>query len=1172
MAVLLALGSGVALAQSGSLSGHVVDTTGAPVQAAQVDIVNDATHETTTVKANGAGYYLFPPLTPGTYTINASAPTFARVTVKSLKLDVSGSRTVDLTLKPGAQTQDVTVTATQPEIVTDVPDRGNVIESQFVENTPLNIRNPLQLVNFAQGVTAYNSESGNNDQSEAYTNTFRINGGKLATTESLLDGGANTTLYDYNAVASVPQVDAIQEFKVLTTAYSAEWGRTSGGVVTFATKPGGDVIHGSVYEYIRNSDTDANTFGNDQTHPVTPKPHFERNQFGFAAGGPITLPRHYHDAGHRSFFFITYEGLRQSSAAAATPYTVPTALERQGDFSQTRDSNGNLIVIYDPSTTTLQPVGSTACTTTPVTAGQTVYCRSPFPGNKIPTADLDTAGMKLINSYPLPNRAGQGSSSVNDFLPSYTTSSTQTTVDLRIDHKFNDKHSIFGHWDRFQRFNYFGDPYANGLSPTANHQRLPGDNTMLNHTWVISPNLVLNHFFVYAHQESNRIPETLGYNPTTLGFNANTIAGLPSTTFPAITSASRLSALGPQSGLEADGGGTYQYAGSLIYLKGKHTFKFGGDYRYLVLDYHVNQLLSIAGNSDFTGGPNTATLSSATEADSGSGIADILLGTGTVTSGITPAFHLTHPYFALYAEDEYHITPKLTLNYGLRYTVEYPDAEQNNGYQYLNLTSPSPLSAQVSSLGALTGGPGFVGVNGVGRRVETTQYANFDPRLGFAYRLDQKTVIRGGFGVFHAPSWVNLGNPASQGYTATTVSNPAQANGVTPQYNMDNPFPKGLNQVTGNSLGLDTNLGLAIGGYVRTQKISYSNQWSIDIQRQLPYNFVVTAGYVGNSGVHLYVPINYNQLPDADLAQGSSLTALVNNPFYGVITNATSPLSSTSVQSYRLQLPHPQFQTMTAYGVGAGHSDYEAMQLSVEHRFSQGLAILFAYTHSKMLDNVGDYFLSGGFQDNYCPQCDRSISQQDLPDVIRISGQYELPFGRGKAFVNQGKLAQIVGGFSIGSFFTFDDGAPQQITQTANSSTSTNVFGGGSTLRPNVTGVSTKVPGGRHIIIGGPIGTLSPYFNPLAFTPAAPYTFGNARRYQESIRLPGTENFDMLAERRIQFHEPYSVLLRFEAFNAFNHVQFSGLNTVIGSSSFGSLSPTQANSPRSLQASVRVAF
>jgi hypothetical protein len=1157
--------------QSGMVDGHITDPSGASISNAAVEIENLGTGLRWISATNTSGYYQFPPLDPGAYTVRVRAGGFALATVTNLKLEVGGTPAVDVTLQPASNAETVVVSAEAPELEFDHPDRGNVIESEFVQTMPLNIRNPLQMVNFAQGVTAYNLDSGNNDQSEAYTNTFRINGSKIAMSESLLDGGANTTQYDLNAIAAVPQVDSIQEFKVLTDAYAPEWGHSSGGIVTFSTKSGTNQFHGSAFEYIRNSATDSNSFAADMAG--TPKPHFERNQFGYALGGPAAFPPHLKDANHRTFFFQTYESLHQTQAGNFT-YTVPTALERQGDFSQTFDAQGNLIAVYDPSTTAQQSAGSTKCTATPVAAGQTVYCRDPFPGNKI--TNLDPAGKAIINSYPLPNQHGAGQSSVNNFFSASPTSSVQNTVNSRLDHKFSDKHSIFLHYDWFQRYNYYGDPYSNSLSPTGNHQRLPGDNVMLDHAWVISPSLVFDHHIVRAHQESNRIPNTLGYDPTKLGFASSVTTGLQSTTFPAVTSASRVSALGPQSGLEADGGTTYEYAATLSYLKGKHSLKFGLDYRSLAEDLHINQLVTITGNSDFTGGPYVEGLAS--ETDSGSGIADLLLGTGTVTSGIVPGFHTQHPYYAFYAQDEYHITSKLTLTYGLRYNLELPDVEGHNQFQYLNLTSTSPLNSSVSSLGTLTGGPGFVGTNGVGRSLSHTQYTGLDPRAGFAYKLDEKTVLRGGFGIFHAPSFIWLSSSVSQGYSEPTTSIPAAANGVTPLFNMDSPFPSGLQPITGNSLGLATNAGLAVTGYPRNQIDSYSEQWSFDVQRQLPYNFVVTLGYVGNNGVHLYEPFNDNQLPDGDLALGSALTATVANPFYGVITTPTSALSKPTVRAFQLMLPHPQFTTMTEYLDSRGHSSYEALQMSVEHRFAEGLALLFAYTHSKMIDNVADYFSflsGGGFQDNYCGSCDRSISAQDLPDVIRASGTYELPFGPGRTWANKGLLARTVGGWGIGSFFTFDNGLPTQVTSPVNSVNGTNVFGGSAPTRPNVVpGISTSVPGGRHIRIGGPPGTVSEYFNPAAFAATPAYQFGNAPRYISSIRQPGTLNFDMQASKEIPLVERTSLNFRVEFFNAFNRVQLTGVNTTYNSSpnSFGYVSPTNLNGPRSIQASLRVSF
>jgi hypothetical protein len=1058
-----------AQAQSVGVNGHVTDATGAAVPGATVQIVSAGTNESNSVQTNGQGYFLFPPLTPGSYVLYASAARFARFTLQDIKLEVGSARSFDVKLEPASQAQSVTVTATPPELVTDTPDRGNVIESQFVQNTPLNIRNPLQLVNFAQGVTAYSSESGNNDASEAYTNTFRINGGKLASTESLLDGGANTTLYDYNAVAAVPQVDAIQEFKVLTTAYAPEWGRTSGGVVTFATKSGTNHLHGSVFEYLRNSALDANSYTANAAG--TPKPHFQRNQFGYAVGGPVWLP-HLYDGRGRTFFFTNYEGLRQSQAGSFLG-TVPTALERKGDFSQTRDANGNLIVIYDPHTTMLDP-------TEP--AGTTRYIRSPFPGNVIPAADLDQTGMNILSNYPLPDQPGQGQSSVNNFFSAATSASVQNTVGLRVDHRINDNQSVFGHFEWFQRNNLYPDPYGNHLSYEPGAQRLPGYNIMGDHTWVLNPHLVFEHHFVFAHQESNRTPESIGFNPTSLGFNSNVVAGLPAISFPLVT-ATRLSSLGPEGGLEKDFGTLYEYAASLTQLKGKHSLKYGFDFRYFPSGMDIAQEVSVTAGSDFTGGPNPQ----AAAGDSGSGAADLLLGTGTITSGFSPGFLYGHAYYAFYVQDNYHITPKLSLTYGLRYDLELPDTEQHNQYVYLNLTSPSPLNQQVSSLGTLTGGAGFVGIPGTGSRIQIAQKENFAPRFGFAYDWNPKTVVRGGFGIFHAPA-VDLSN-VSEGFALATTSNPAEANGVTPQFNQSNPFPNGLTQPSGSSKGLDTLVGQNLAGLPRKQSIEYTEQWSLDVQRELPDNFVVTAGYVGNNGLHLYAPLNYNQLPDSDLALGSQLLATVPNPFYGIITDKTSPLSAATVQRGQLLRPHPQFLNMTTTA-SVGQSTYHALQLSVQHRFSQGLALLFDYTYSRMFDDTGDYLVSAQFQDNNCPSCDRSISQQDLTQVIRLAGQYTLPFGPGREFVNKGVMSRVIGGFTVGSFYTYDSGAPVAVS----SPNFSNSFGGGTSMRPDVTGVSTQVPGGRQIKNGGL------YFNPAAFRETPSYQFGNAPRYLAGVR------------------------------------------------------------------------
>jgi hypothetical protein len=1135
-------------AQSSAVSGRVVDGSGLPVSRALIDIVSGRTNEMTTSKTNDEGRYLFPPLNPGVYVVHASALHFSRATVEGVTLEVGGSRVIDFKLQPEGQAESVTITASAPELATGNPDRGDVIESAFVQNTPLNIRNPLQLINFSVGVTtinAFGSSSGNNNVSEIFSNAFRINGGKMATTENLLDGAANTTLYDFNGVADVPQVEAIEEFKVLTTAYAVEWGRTSGAIVTFATRAGTNEYHGGLFEYLRNSALDAAGFNVNATAQTNP--HFQRNQFGYAFGGPVYIPRLYHGR-NRMFFYTTWEHLRQTQAASFLG-TVPTALEREGDFSQTRDANGNPIVIYNPMTTMPNPSAP---------AGTTQYIRTPFSGNIIPPSLFNAVGLKLLSYYPMPNRLGQGASDVNNYFSSAPTASRQNTVDSRVDHRLSEAHSIFVRFDWFQRFNDAADPYGNGLSPGLNDQRLPGYNGMLHHTWVISPTTIFEQHFAYGHQESNRVPAGAGIDPTSLGFNPNVSAGLTALNFPELASVNRISSLGPTAGLEADAGTVLEYAAALSHLRGTHSFKYGFDFRYYPTTLNIAPLVTVSANGNFTGGPNPQ----AAVGDSGSGIADLLLGAGTVSSGFAPAYHYAHPYYAFYAQDTWAVTRRLTLTYGLRYSIELPDHEDDDQYVFLDLNTPSPLNSQVASLGTLRGGPGFVGVNGRGSNIQMAQLTDFDPRAGFAYRLGEHAVLRGGLGIFHAPPVIAN---ASAGFAATTTSRATLADGVTSQFNLSNPFPLGLTHPSGNTLGLDTLLGQNITGMPRQEKISYTEQWSFDIQRELPGRLVLNVGYVGNHALNLYTPVNYNQLPDAALALGSRLLAPVPNPFYGVITDPTSILSAPTVQYGQLLRPHPQFLNMIATSP-VGESAYHALQLSLEHRFAAGLALLFAYTHSKMIDNVGDYF-SNAFagaqpQDNSCVNCDRSISSQDLPNVIRLSAEYQLPFGYGKRFVNRGWMSRALGGFSLGTFFTYDDGLPMAVT----SPNFSNSFGGGSGMRPDAAGISPVLPGGPQIVNGGM------YFNPAAFVETPSYQFGNAPRFLDNVRAPGTFNWDILINRNIALREHLSLDLRAELFNAFNNVQFAGPNTDISSSSFGHIYLSQVNTPRQVQFSARLKF
>jgi hypothetical protein len=513
----------------------------------------------------------------------------------------------------------------------------------------------------------------------------------------------------------------------------------------------------------------------------------------------------------------------------------------------------------------------------------------------------------------------------------------------------------------------------------------------------------------------------------------------------------------------------------------------------------------------------------------------------------------------MYFQDEWKLMPKLTLTLGLRYSLELPRTEDANQYTFLDLESASPLNGKVPGYD-LRGGIGFVGAGGVGRRTQIADKTNWDPRIGIAYQWNDKSTIRTGFGIF--TSSIAPNTDASLGFSRTTSSLVAQPDGVTPLYNLSNPLPGGFQQPTGSSEGLMTNIGQSISGPVRQQRLPYQIQWSFDIQRQLPWQTVVEVGYAGSTGVALPSGVQYNQLPDQYLSLGTQLNQTVTNPFYGFITDSTSTLSRTTVQRGQLLRPYPHFTGTAANQAPVGHSTYHAMQMRVERRFDAGLALLFAYTHSKLIDNVGDFggFLGpSGFANNNCFSCDRSLSYYDIPDVVRLSMRYELPFGVGKARLNRGAMARIAGGWSSGLYFTWDNGTPVQVTNPNDS----NSFGGSS--RPDATGTPAKLDNPK-------LEDGAQWFNPAAFRRSAQFTFGNVSRNLPDVRVPGTYNFDILIEKRISITERFALDFRTELFNAFNNVVYAGPQTSVTSADFGIIRLSQVNTPRQIQFGLRFSY
>jgi hypothetical protein len=1127
------------VAQNPVVSGRITDSSGAVIQTARVDLINRNTGVRMETASNTEGYFVLPPVQPGVYDVVASASGFKEARVDGFRLEIGQTRSFDLQLQPGEVRESVTVTDSAPLLTTNRPDRGTVVENKFLLSIPLNVRNPYLLLANVPGVTT-GRLAGDNTASQSTTNNFRINGGRGSTSEILIDGAANTGTYN-NQVSAMPQVDSIQEFRVNTSPYAAEFGRTGGGVVSFSIKSGTNQLHGTFHEFLRNSVLDAAGFNSNRAG-LTSKPSFKRNQFGFTSGGPVRVPKLY-DGRNRTFWFAAYEALRQRSLNPFTA-TVPTALERAGDFSQSRDTNGAPFVIYDPRTTRLDPDRP---------AGVTRYIRDVFPGNVIPPGLIHPIATNALKYYPLPNQRGLGQSDINNFFVAAANGLDGDRLDFRVDHQLTPAHSLFTRYNWFENLNAQPLVFGHFASPVETPNRIPGINWLTSHTWAAGPGAIFQHHFSLAQSETNRTPLSLGFDQSTLGIPKNLIDGQRVQYFPRFTIGG-LAQLGVTgTGYNAVKSRTWQYSASLTLLRGRHTFKTGADFRRFPVSIDQSSPLGFASSGAFTAGPNPQ----AAAARTGRGLADLMLGISQVSYQIRPIEFHRHPYYAWYFQDEWKLAARVTLTVGLRYSLELPRTEDNDQYVFLDLSSPSPLQVPGYDL---RGGVGFVGIEGRGRRTQIADKQNWDPRIGLAWQAGQNTTVRTGFGVFTSSLVPNT--DAALGFSRTTTSLVSQPDGVTPLYNLSNPLPGGFVPPTGNSEGLLTNIGQSIGGPLRQQRLPYQIQWSFDVQRQLPWKTVIEAGYAGSSGVALPSGVQYNQLPDQFLSLGTQLNQTVANPFFGLITDATSALSRNTVQRGQLLRPYPHFTGMGASQAPVGHSTYHAMQMRVERRFDEGLALLFAWTHSKLIDNVGDFggFLGpGGFNNNNCFSCDRSLSFYDIPDVFRLSVRYELPFGIGKPRLNRGIAARIAGGWSSGLYFTWDNGTPVQVTGPNDS----NSFGGGQ--RPDATGERARLDD-RELTDG------ARWFNPAAFRRAPQFTFGSASRNLPDVRVPGNYNFDILIEKRIAFTERFGLDFRTELFNAFNNVIFNGPQTNVTSADFGLIRLLQVNTPRQIQLGLRFSY
>ncbi|MGI8989447.1 MAG: carboxypeptidase regulatory-like domain-containing protein [Bryobacteraceae bacterium] len=1165
MAKLLALClafSAVASGQTstGSISGNVRDQSQATVANARITLTNTGRNESRSATSNKLGYYSFQLLPPAAYRLEVEAPGFKRFVRENVALDVAVAAVIDVELQLGTSSETVTVTASAPQLDSGSSSLGQVIENKTLIDLPINGRNSYGFAALVPGVRA--SALFTQVAYASYNDQFvSINGSRVNANQFYLDGGANSTA-GFNGPGLFPSVDLVQEYKVQTNNFSAEFGNTAGGVINVITKSGTNQLHGSLYDFLRNNRFDANDFF--ANRGGIPKAELRFNQFGAAAGGPVQLPKIY-DGKDRTFFFFSYEGLRWVRALTTTG-TMPTDLQRAGDFSQTRNQTGAPITIYDPVTSRPDPAKPGA------------FIRSPFPGNVIPRDRMDPVALALLNYTPHPNTAGTAFTGTNNFVTSLSALTQKDTFSIRGDHSLTQNQKIFMRFGlndtTVNRPHVYGPDYIVS-EPVNGTDILHHRQAVLNYNWVVNPTTVVELSSSVLHYWLGRKSGALGFNPVKLGLPSYYNRIPFDLCFPTVA----VAGLGVTINVVDNGGGflascnhtdqsydTFHEYGNVTKVNGAHTFKMGADFgsnRWTQRTPPASSNFTFG--TDMTQGPNPLAASST----GGVGFASFLLGAGTsgnVRSDI-PGQFISYHYYGLYFQDDWKFTPRLTFNLGIRYDFNAPWTDKRNRINSWNGNTPSPL--QIAGLN-LHGGLQFPGVNGLPRGQFDNDRTNFAPRVGFAYAADSKTVVRAGFGIFFGPingaAFTSNSTPNS-GFNATTPWL-TSIDGITPTNYLSNPFPTGFQKAPGSSQGLLTFLGQDIVTMDRGRQTPYQEQWNIGFQRTLPKNFLLDMAYAGSHGNHLFGPLNYDQLPDQYLALGDNLRTLVANPFYGIVT--TGALSASTVQLGQLLRPYPQFNSVIATTNSYGNSIYHALQAKLERRFTRGFSLLVSYTYSKLIDDVlpstanlgfaGESFSLGNIQDYYNRRTERAVASFDTPHFLAINGNWELPFGNGKALLNRhGWVDALAGGWQLNGIATMHSGAPLGLTTVTN--TARNY---GSAQRPNYLGGD---PEGH-----GPIADrLNQYFNAAAFAVPAPYTYGNTARLLSWLRAPGVGNLDLSVFKDIPVHERMRLQFRFEVFNVMNHPQFDFPNTSIGAPQAGVIA-AQANQPRDIQLALKFLF
>jgi hypothetical protein len=1126
--------AGTAMAQDirGSASGVISDGQKHGIADVEVTVSSKELGVKLTVKSDENGQYQVPFLNPGSYDVTAEKSGFALVHQTGLVVSMAGETRLNITLPVAAVAQEVTVVAKPQLVEADSADRGMTVDNVRVENTPLSGQNIFAQAWSAPGVAVTSGAQRLRSFDVGGSSGMSINGGQPSSNEVLVDG--TSALSQSSSVAYVPPVSATQEFRVQSSVYDAQYGWTSGGIVNIATKSGTNRFHGNAYELLQNTIFNANTYNANYAKTARGSAHV--NTFGGSIGGPILH--------NKLFGFFAYEELRQY---IPDPFTtsVPTAAQKTGDFSGTYYAANQVRTIYNPYSTRL-------------VNGK--YVRDPFPGNKIPDSMINPVAKNVLAGIPLGNTGGDSITGLNNMIngpQSRKFADLFGTWLLRSDYVISDKTTMFVRYSRNKLdesrgfvFSTIGavnpfDPSKNSRYNRENHNATMQMTHIINPSTTIDVRVGFERFLL-----RNGAYQGIGYGLDKLGF-ASQFVSQAVNNIPTFNLAS-YSQIGaqPQGISPVSQGNAFN---ALLYKSiGRHTIRTGGEF-YLNRVYIVSQGFSSGNftfNTVFTGSDATAANST-----TGNSVASFLLGapaSGYIDVNAPEARQ--QKLFSLFVQDDFRVSKRFTMNMGLRWDVMTPMTDRHNavarGFDP-NVTSP----LQVPGL-TLKGGLLYAGVNGNPRGIYNTDYNNFGPRLGFAYLLSSKTVVRGGYGLVFSQGFDDPGN--APGFSQQTAMVSSVTTGV-PYNTLTNPFPGGVLGLTGSSLGLSANLGQSLSFANPNRTLPWTQQYSLEMQRELPWKVVASAAYVGSQSQALPVSRSINEISAANLALGTTyLSASVANPFAGLI--AGSSLNASTVQRRQLLRPFPQFLGISQATNSIGKSGYNALQALVQKRMSSGSSASLAYTYSKTLAQTS-------FANAQDSNLEKVVAPWDVTHSIQINGVYELPFGPGHSWGANAPYAvrTLIGGWRISAIARIQSGLPMT-TASGVVPTGLSAKLANPTLQRWFNTCTRLASGATQNCLAGesPVWSARPSDTLQTWSSRLSY-----------LRNPAIRNLDASIMKDTKIKESLSFILRLDLLNTTNTPQwFNGPVVDSTSGNFGkvAVATDQSNLPRFLQVSGKLVF